>query len=357
MPDRSVLDTYRFSTLDVPENVRFDAWAAAMPICDYQLPSDAAVPFDVEFQAMRFGPFVLTSHRWVQQAHTVFYRATRSARKIRADGLDHFHLMFQLAGSPEGECGHRRVQARVGEPYLCDMSLPFDCVVTAGDIIGLLVRRDMLRSLDLSRHADIVDSAMGAVLAEHLLTLRSNMEKLGVGDIPYVVRATNALLRAGLMQSSEASHDDVPEADLALVRQARQFIAENLQHADLTPEKIGAAIGVSRAKLYKLFQGSGGIMRQVQRQRLDRAHDLLTDPDMPKERIAHVAWRHGFIDEKYFSRIFRATFGCSPREAMESRRVSSLQPRIVASRAYGPTFVQWLKADWDSRQDGQANFV
>ncbi|RQR79215.1 helix-turn-helix domain-containing protein [Burkholderia sp. Bp9012] len=355
MPDLSPLDTYRFSTLDVPEKERFEAWAGAMSTCDYQSPSDTAVPFDVEFHAVRFGPFVLTSHRWIRHAHTVSYRAIRSARKIRADGLDHFHLMFQLTGSSADGFGPRWVQSRIGELYVCDMSLPFDCVVTAGDIIGLLVRRDMLGSLDVSRRINTIDPVMGGVLAEHLLTLQGSMEKLGAGDVPYVVRATNALLRAGLMRSSEASHGDLPETDLSLVRQARQFIVENLHRADLTPEVIGEAICISRAKLYKLFQGSGGVMRQVQRQRLDRAYDVLTDPDMPKERVAHVAWRHGFNDEKYFSRIFRAAFGCTPREAMETRRISSSQPQVIATRTHGPTFVQWLKADAESRQDSQAS--
>ncbi|WP_322013122.1 helix-turn-helix domain-containing protein [Paraburkholderia sp. J12] len=349
MVDHSPLDTYRFTTLGLPESERFDAWAAAMSLCDYDSPTDAAVPFDAEFHAMRFGPFVLTSQRWIQPARPVSYRAVRSARKIVADGLDYFYLMFQLTGSAVGEFGPRRIKARVGELYVCDMSLPFDCVVTTGDIIGLLVRRDMLRALDLNRRGDIIDPVMGAVLAEHLLTLRGNMEKLVGGDIPYIVRATNTLLRAGLMRSSELLHDRISEADLALVRHARQFIEVNLERADLTPEKIRAAIGISRAKLYKLFQGSGGIMRQIQRQRLDRAYDVLTDPDMPKERIVQVARRHGFVDEKYFSRIFRATFGYPPREAMEHRRAARFQPRMSASRASGPTFVQWLKADGEMR--------
>ncbi|WP_175926315.1 helix-turn-helix domain-containing protein [Burkholderia cepacia] len=341
----SPLDTYRFTTLSVPESERFDAWAAALSLCDYGSPTDATVPFDAEFHAMRFGPFVLTSQRWVRAERSVSYRAVRSARKIMADGLDYFHVMFHLTGSAAGEFGSRRVRAKMGEFYVCDMSLPFDCVVAAGDVVGLLVRRDMLRALDLNRHGDVIEPAMGAVLAEHLLTLRGNMDKLGIGDIPYIARATNALLRAGLMRSSEVLPDDLSEADLALIRRARQFIDVNLQRADLTPEKISDAIGISRAKLYKLLQGSGGIMRQVQRQRLFRAYDVLTDPDMPKERIAQVARRHGFADEKYFSRIFRATFGCTPRDAMERRRAARFQPRAVTSSVSGPSFVQWLQAE------------
>lgn len=339
------LDTYRFTTLSVPESERFAAWAAAMSLCDYDLPTDATIPFDAEFCAMRFGPFVLTSQHWVRPEAPVAYRAIRNARKIVADGLDCFHLRFQLSGSAVGSFGSQRVQSPVGELYVCDMSQPFDCVVTTVDIVGLLIRRDMLPALDLNRRGNIIDPAMGAILAEHLLTLRGNMEKLSVGDIPYIARATNTLLRAGLMRSNEALPDDLSEADLALTRRARQFIDMNLQRADLTPEKISDAVGISRAKLYKLFQGGGGIMREIQRQRLSRAYDDLTDPDVPKERIVQVARRHGFMDEKYFSRIFRATFGCTPREAIERRHSARFQPHALTSRLAGPSFVQWLKAD------------
>lgn len=168
---------------------------------------------------------------------------------------------------------------------------------------------------------------------------------MGAGDIPSIVRATNAFLRAGLMRSIEVLPDDLSEFDLVLIRHATQFIDVNLQRADLTPEKISDAIGISRARPYKILQGSGGIVRQVQRQRLSRAYDVLTDPDMPKERIAQVVRRHGFVDEKYFSRIFRATFGCTQRDAMERRHVARFRPRAATSSVSGPSFVQWLKAE------------
>ncbi|WP_164720697.1 helix-turn-helix domain-containing protein [Burkholderia gladioli] len=339
------MDTYRFATLSVPESERFDAWTAALSHCDYNLPTDITVPFDAEFRAMRFGPFVLTSQRWVQPGSPVSYRATRSARKIMADGLNYLHLMFQLTDSKVDEFGSRRVQAQVGELYVRDMGLPFDYIVTTGDVIGLLIRRDMLQEQDLHRRGNVIDSAMGTVLAEYLLTLRGNMEKLRVGDVPYIARATNTLLRAGLMRSGEALPDDLSEVDLALTRRAQRFIELNLQRVDLTPAKVGEAIGISRAKLYKLFQGRGGIMRQVQKQRLSLAYDALTDPDVPRERIVQVARRHGFMDEKYFSRIFRATFGCTPREAMERRYAARFQPRPPTSRIWGRSFVQWLKAE------------
>lgn len=150
MVPHSPLDTYRFTTLSVPAGERFDAWAEALSLCDHDAPIDAAVPFDAEFHAMRFGPFVLTSQRWVRPERPVSYRAIRSARKIMSDGLDYFHLMFPLTGSAVGEFGSRHARVQAGELSVYDMSRPFDCVVTTGDVVGLLVRREMLEAPDLS---------------------------------------------------------------------------------------------------------------------------------------------------------------------------------------------------------------
>ncbi|WP_206608721.1 helix-turn-helix domain-containing protein, partial [Mycobacterium tuberculosis] len=72
---------------------------------------------------------------------------------------------------------------------------------------------------------------------------------------------------------------------------------------DLTPEKICRDVGLSRARLYQLFEADGGIMRQIRRRRLRHAHQMLSDPQRRHVRIAEIAWTHGFSDEKYFYRI------------------------------------------------------
>ncbi|WP_175926308.1 helix-turn-helix domain-containing protein [Burkholderia cepacia] len=342
----SVADSYRFTTIDVPESQRFDAWSAAISTYDYALSGDAVVPFDIEFHAMRFGPFVLVRQQWLRDDHLVSYRATRTQRKIRADGIDHFYLALHSAGSLVDATGRRWEQAGSGGLCLFDMSRPFDGMFTTGDVVGLMIRRDMLHALEPGRYGDAVNPAMDAVLTEHLLTLRRNVEKLGAGDIPYVMRATSNLLYAGLKRSSDKDDDGLSAGDAVSIRRVRKFIDTNLLRADLTPTKLSEAAGVSRAKLYQLFRGDGGVMRYIQRRRLDRAYDVLTDPDMPKSRISEVAWRHGFADEKYFSRVFRARFGCMPREVTSLHGGNQpVRKTVEANLMYGPTFAQWLKSE------------
>jgi AraC-like DNA-binding protein len=346
MSDGSLLDMYRFTTVDEPGAQRFDAWAAAISTCEYERPENATVPFDAEFHATRFGPFMLAGRRWLLPDQQVDYRTIRSTRKIRSDQIDHYHLVLQLTGGAVGEWAHSTGCTRAGGLYLFDMNKPFDCMVTTGNTIGLVIPRDLFQSLDLKRYGEVIDPAIGAILKDHLLSLMGNMGQLNAEAIPYVTRATNNLLRAALMRSPETLNEAESEINIALIRRARQFIETNLMRSDLSPDVISAALGVSRARLYKLFAGHGGIMRQVQRQRLERAYDVLSDPDMPRERIADVAWRHGFTDEKYFSRLFRARFGCMPREAVEFARVKSTTGLSAATReqVVSPLLPEWLGA-------------
>ncbi|WP_260865460.1 MULTISPECIES: helix-turn-helix domain-containing protein [unclassified Burkholderia] len=107
-------------------------------------------------------------------------------------------------------------------------------------------------------------------------------------------------------------------------------------------------MGVSRPKLYRLFQPDGGVMKLVQRTRLVRIRNMLADPARPRTRIADLAWRYGFASDKHFSQSFKAEFGHSPRETIEQspRRSdeASLAPVAAAPRRAlaDPTFSEWI---------------
>ncbi|MGY5778515.1 helix-turn-helix transcriptional regulator [Rhizobium sp. LEGMi135b] len=101
---------------------------------------------------------------------------------------------------------------------------------------------------------------------------------------------------------------------------------------DLTPDRICREVGLSRAKLYQLFEGSGGVMRQIQRRRLHRAYQMLANPNRPQPHIAEIAWRHGFSNEKYFYRLFKTEFGHTPRETLENMRVGSMLKQVAPYR-------------------------
>ncbi|AYQ40394.1 AraC family transcriptional regulator [Burkholderia aenigmatica] len=99
MNSPSVLDTYRVSTLGAPPAERFDAWAAASGSWSFAAPDDRSVPFDCQFDATRVGPYTMGRRTWLNPDRNVAYGMARTARQIRADGLDHYYLLLHLGGS------------------------------------------------------------------------------------------------------------------------------------------------------------------------------------------------------------------------------------------------------------------
>jgi AraC-like DNA-binding protein len=117
----------------------------------------------------------------------------------------------------------------------------------------------------------------------------------------------------------DASPGSGTRAD-ALLARMRRYALEHLHDPGLGPEQIARAHFVSTRYVHKLFAASGcGVSAWIREQRLERAmHDLRESSDAS---IASIASRWGYGDPASFSRVFRQTYGCSPRDL---RRGSAL---------------------------------
>jgi AraC-like DNA-binding protein len=105
---------------------------------------------------------------------------------------------------------------------------------------------------------------------------------------------------------------------------------------------ICRALGVSRTRLYQLFEANGGVLNYVRKRRLLLAYaDLSNSADhRPISEIAEVA---GFEVAANFTRAFIHEFGLGPREIR--RAVTTEQwpaPAIRSTRHDGKTIGDWL---------------
>jgi AraC-like DNA-binding protein len=90
-------------------------------------------------------------------------------------------------------------------------------------------------------------------------------------------------------------------------------VQDNLRNPALDVPFILRCLGVSRSRLYRLFEASGGIMHYIQKRRLVAAHKVLADP-LNGRRIFEVADEFCFNDAAEFSRAFRREFGYAPSD-------------------------------------------
>ena len=100
-----------------------------------------------------------------------------------------------------------------------------------------------------------------------------------------------------------------------LARRILRLIERDYADPDLGPEAVAAACGISKRYLQTLLAASGtSFVAELNATRLDRASELLTDPRAAGLAVADVAFRCGFLDPGYFTRLFRKRFGITPRE-------------------------------------------
>ena len=100
-----------------------------------------------------------------------------------------------------------------------------------------------------------------------------------------------------------------------LARRILRRIESDFPDAELSPERVAQDCGISKRYLQTLLAGSGtSFVQELNAVRLDRASDLLADPRARGLAVAEVAYRTGFLDAGYFTRLFRKRFGITPSQ-------------------------------------------
>lgn len=333
MDQTAFVPVFKFRTIDYPERDRFHVWVKDM-LCDCRLEDDGGHgAFDAEASGAALGPLILSGRHW--RSRTPAYRVHRTTRRIRLDGQDSIRFTLLLGGRMASHTGGPELVKGAGDVFVYDVAQINDCRVEAGDVISLVVPRYLLPSHAAQAHGQTLTSGVGRLLGDHMLSLFRNLPNLRTHEIPSIVQSMLLLLAAAVAPTAQALHDARGPIDGALAERVRRYIDVHLLEPDLDPDRICRDIGVSRARLYQLFKEDGGVMRQITRRRLRHAYHVLGDPQRRHQRIAEIAWAHGFPDEKYFHRLFKAEFGHTPKETLECAAAPILLPCDAAGDRWG----------------------
>ncbi|MET3794246.1 helix-turn-helix domain-containing protein [Aquamicrobium terrae] len=297
-PLRCAID---IATSAVPAKEQFDfyrSWSEGL--VDLKLQQSAGPSFHARQRVWQLGDLVLMDVTCPGSGYTI--RWEHRKRPI----LDHWLLNVSFSRLPE-------VGMSTGKPALRSLALPDARSSNDHLFVALLLPRSLLPA-DPSR-VEVGDATL-SFLAEYLLLLHRSVPDLTEGDLPHIVSATANLFTAALMPSKDnpsAAHG--PVAAVAAVRIA-QLIMEKLNDRDLTPDKLCRAAGVSRSHLYRIFEPAGGVSNYIRRKRLLKTRDALAD-SADRRTISNIAEEWGFTNASTYSRMFRAEFGLSPKEARE----------------------------------------
>lgn len=338
------LEPLVFSTRSLALEDQFPAWQVYMaPLADVRLPDDKSLRdgFLAQHVAWNLGRMIIV------QQDTPAHSYVRSAAKLRSSSIDHWCIVLRRRGLSWTEVDGRVVESQPGAVELRSLGFPFRGRATDSECLCLYLPRDLfadvLARFD-ARNNSVLSGNFATLLADYIKAVEARLRSLSVEDLPQVVQATRDMIVAALGSPADHKADLEQLRGVALMERARRYIQSHLDAPDLGPEKICRALGVSRSRLYQLFEPGGGVVHYIQRRRLLAAHVALSD-HVDIRRIIDIAEAVGFSSSANFSRAFSKEFGYSPREARNSE--SGRSPAHLASLAEGQkgvSFEDWLKA-------------
>lgn len=119
-------------------------------------------------------------------------------------------------------------------------------------------------------------------------------------------------------QFSNSDENDVleklsNETDKTFITQLRKIIQDNLGDSELSVERIGDEIGLSRVQLYRKVKALTGHspVEMLRKARLMRARHLLQTTE---KSVSEVAYAVGFSTPSYFSKCYKEEFDLQPAQ-------------------------------------------
>ncbi|MCF4978241.1 transcriptional regulator FeaR [Pseudomonas gessardii] len=129
-----------------------------------------------------------------------------------------------------------------------------------------------------------------------------------------------SLLGSALEQDDDGRDETVALQGNNLRSYVQKVIEESLSQPGLSPVGLASRLNISVRHLYRLFEEQDdSVCRYIQRARLKRSADDLTNPFLRSESITSIAYKWGFTDSAHFSRSFKKQFELSPKAFRSSR--------------------------------------
>lgn len=290
---------FKFSTVDLPAEEQFAAWRqnlasmASLAELDQRLPA-----------------FVGTQVVW-DLGHLAFVhmkcdglRYASLAARFQRNPIDHWLLTLMLDGRCETVAPRGTFDCNPGSVQVRSLGRPFSGFHTGADMLMLIIPRDFCRGmvhvLDAAEFTTIGGS-MGSLLADYMISLARQLPTLEAADVPRLAEATREMILACVAPSSDRREEARAPITTTLLERARRFVQANLFNPDLGSTTMQRELGLSRSRLYRLFEPSGGVTSYIRRRRLLDAHAALADFTNPR-RVVEIGEQYGFGSAAEFSR-------------------------------------------------------
>ncbi|MFI1104532.1 helix-turn-helix domain-containing protein [Streptomyces melanogenes] len=166
------------------------------------------------------------------------------------------------------------------------------------------------------------DGGTAKILADFLHSLQRHGPRCGPDELLRLGSVALDLATACLTQRLGArARDEEPVRTTAeahaqvMLQRVLQFIDDNLDDRELTPQAIADRHNISLRGLYTLFRDQPmSVAELIRRRRLARCHAELARPELSHRTVEAIAAHWGFTSATVFGRAFRKVYGLTPGE-------------------------------------------
>lgn len=250
----------------------------------------------------------------------------RTPAMCNADGREEVSVGLVLGAGTGAAQNDRELRLSRGDLYVIDFGRPVRSLVLCHHELAIsLPRRAVAAAVgDVSRLGGtrLANDGVGALLSALMRATAEEATRLTPSEQASALTAASELALATL-RAATGGESDFDQVAHGLYAAAGGIIERQCADPELTPEKVAAALGCSRASLYRLFAANGeGVAAAIWEARLTRARHMLSQPGQSDVTLAEIAYRCGFLDQSTFSRMFKRRYDMTPREAREAGRLS-----------------------------------
>jgi ligand-binding sensor domain-containing protein/signal transduction histidine kinase/AraC-like DNA-binding protein/CheY-like chemotaxis protein len=221
---------------------------------------------------------------------------------------DVFKTEYHIFKANNGNDGLKIAKQVVPDIIISDVNLP---ALSGIEICGFLKKNP------LTNHIPIL------LISSHSEdAVKDNAFKSGASDFIekpfnsfYLKSKIDSLLeyQQKYAEHTNSNADEPKDYNDETIKNAIDFINDNLQNDKLSTNLVADGIGMSRTQLWRVFKQNTGktLSDYIKEIKLQKAASMLMTG---KYRVNEVSDYVGFSDWRYFSRVFSKEFGVSPSE-------------------------------------------
>lgn len=271
--------------------------------------ADAAA-FSATFSQKHLGKLTLNTVR-AQQAEV-----QRSSSQGAPAPSDQIYLLYVRSGHFTLIQNTHQCIGNAGDSAILDMRTAFKLITSHDfDSMTVAVNIDWLGQFLPDPEQYVARTLKGSTswgqpLSHTMATIAESNEFPGFEAMLAEHWATGVALATGSMAESTPQMTSYRSS---LHRRLRATLRERCNEVQLNPAIVATENGISRRTLHEIFALAGTTFGQeLLKLRLAKAKRLLTEKRFENLSIAEIAWRCGFDDPSYFSRVFHRATGARP---------------------------------------------